>query len=175
MRRGRELGAAQSQGLLAAALRAMLNLRLATIVHGSLETLGLPPLWGGGVRRTSRHVSFAARHGEVATGWRLCHLSAKVMVAPGTVPEVGLMVVSVSPPHHRDRRQSLQSSQPDNGLRRLLWARCCRPGWAQSRQLVVCVWPPPPDDSCLRGSRPTSAFSRSLFLGWLRCSELLSM
>lgn len=110
MRSGRELGAAQSQGLLAAALRAMLNLRLATIVHGSFETLGLPPLWGGGVRRTSRHVSFAARHGEVATGWPLCHLSAKVMVAPGTVPKVGLMVVSISPPHHRDRRQPLQNS-----------------------------------------------------------------
>lgn len=109
MRCGRELGAAQSQGLLTAALRAMLNLLLATIVHGSFETLGLPPLWGGGVRRTSRHVSFAARHGEVATGWPLCHLSAKVMVTPGTVPKVGLMVVSVSPPHHRDRRQSLRS------------------------------------------------------------------
>ena len=87
----------------------MLNLLLATIVHGSFETLGLPPLWGGRVRRTSRHVSFAARHGEVATGWPLCHLSAKVMVAPRTVPKVGLMVVSVSPPHHRDRRQSLRS------------------------------------------------------------------
>jgi len=111
MRCGRELGAAQSQGLLAAAFRAMLNLRLATIVHGSFETLGLPPLWGGGVRSTSsRHVSFAARHGEVATGWPLCHLSAKVMVGPGTVPKVGLMVVSVSPPHHRDRRQSLLNS-----------------------------------------------------------------
>ena len=107
MRCGRELGAAQSQGLLAAALRAMLNLRLATIVH-SLETLGLPPLWGGEVRRTSRHVSFTARHEEVATGWPLCHLSAKVMVAPGTVPKVDLMVVSVSPPHHRDRRRLLR-------------------------------------------------------------------
>lgn len=108
MRRGRELGAAQSQGLLAAALRAMLNLRLATIVHGSFETLGLPPLWVGRVRRTSGHVSFTARHGEVATGLPLCHLSAKVLVAPVTVPKVGLMVVSVSPPHHSDRRQSLQ-------------------------------------------------------------------
>lgn len=110
MRRGRELGAAQSQGLLAAALRAMLNLRLATIVHGSFETLGLPPLWVGRVRRTSGHVSFTARHGEVATGLPLCHLSAKVLVAPVTVPKVGLMVVSVSPPHHSDRRQSLQNS-----------------------------------------------------------------
>lgn len=90
----------------------MLNLLLATIVHGSFETLGLPPLWGGGVRRTSRHVSFAARHGEVATGWPLCHLSAKVMVTPGTVPKVGLMVVSFSPPHHRDRRQSLRTGPP---------------------------------------------------------------
>jgi hypothetical protein len=107
MRRGRELGAAQSQGLLAAALRAMLNLRLATIVHGSFETLGLPPLWVGRVRRTSGHVSFTARHGEVAMGLPLCHLSAKVLVAPVTVPKVGLLVVSVSPPHHSDRRQSL--------------------------------------------------------------------
>ena len=107
MRCGRELGAAQSQGLLTAALRAMLNLLLATIVHGSFETLGLPPLWVGRVRRTSGHVSFTARHGEVATGLPLCHLSAKVLVAPVTVPKVGLMVVSVSPPHHSDRRQSL--------------------------------------------------------------------
>jgi hypothetical protein len=40
MRCGRELGTAQSQGLLTAALRAMLNLLLATIVHGCFETLG---------------------------------------------------------------------------------------------------------------------------------------
>lgn len=39
MRCGRELGATQFQGLLAAALRAMLNLRLSTIMNGSFETL----------------------------------------------------------------------------------------------------------------------------------------
>lgn len=57
MRCGRDLGAAQSQGLLAAALRAVLNLRLGTIAHGNFETLGLPPLWVGRVRRISRYLS----------------------------------------------------------------------------------------------------------------------